>query len=63
MSRRVEITREILGDLVRQNRKQQQDLKAEEDKLLILIDWYEPDIIKEFDKGQIIKDNIGNIKH
>lgn len=60
MSRRVEITREILGDLVRQNRKQQQDLKAEEDKLLMLIDWYEPDIIKEFDKGQIVKDNIGS---
>lgn len=54
MSRRVQVTREILGDLVRLNRKQQQDLRIEEDKLLLLIDWYEPDLGKIIKDGQII---------
>ena len=55
MSRRVQITREILGDLVRLNRKQQSDLRIEEDKLLLLIDWYEPDLGKIIKNGQIVE--------
>lgn len=56
MSRRVEITREILGDLVRSVRNQIKSLKAEEDKLLMLIDWYEPTLSKLVQDGQIVHD-------
>ena len=56
MSRRVEITREILGDLVRSVRSQAKALRAEEDKLLMLIDWYEPDLGKTIQDGRIVQD-------
>lgn len=56
MSRRVQVTREILGDLVRRVRQTIKDLMLEEDKLLLLIDWYEPDLGKVMKNGVIIKD-------
>ena len=56
MSRRVEITREILGDLVRSVRKRMGALKSEKDKLLMLIDWYEPDLGKLIQDGRIVSD-------
>lgn len=62
MSRRVQVTREILGDLVRRVRQTIKDLQLEEDKLLLLVDWYEPDLGKVMKNGQIIRDNIDSEK-
>lgn len=58
MSRRVEITKEIIGDLIRNIRKTMDFLKYEEYKLLILLDWYQPDAAKILKAGEIIKDTI-----
>lgn len=61
MSRRVEVTKEILADLVRNIRNQMKTLQYEEYKLLMLIDWYEPNLGKVVQNGEIVNDGIKDL--